>query len=347
MMIDFSITECDAVIAWVDGNDPKHLFKKAQALKALGLISALDLNGTKATRFANNGEIYYCVASILKYAPFVRRIYIVTDAQTPEGIEDFYKQNICAKDRIQIIDHTVLFESHPDVLPTFNSLTIETMLWNIPKLSNYFIYFNDDFFFNSKVDLSNFITNQGKLKIFGKKRSTRSLLIKKQLRDWRYKYLYPNKTISAHFKTSQVLSAQLAGLNFYVELGHTPHVLDRRTLSDFFVRRPNVLKEQIKYKFRSINQFLPVGLSNHIEIKHGRAQIEGVADCVYIKPNNINLNQIERIQEDQTMFGCIQSLDELNKNWQKTLHETMIAKFKSYLPTTVLDSISAAWVKEK
>ena len=80
-MIDFSITECDAVIAWVDGNDPKHLFKKAQALKALGLISALDLNGTKATRFANNGEIYYCVASILKYAPFVRRIYIVTDAQ--------------------------------------------------------------------------------------------------------------------------------------------------------------------------------------------------------------------------------------------------------------------------
>ena len=50
-------------------------------------------------------------------------------------------------------------------LPTFNSTTIEMFLWNIPNLSEHFIYANDDMLPTGKMKPTDFFDKSGKIKI--------------------------------------------------------------------------------------------------------------------------------------------------------------------------------------
>ena len=59
----------DIVITWVDGDDPIHKKKREKYLAGSNLQQYDDIAGT--TRYRSVGEIDYCVASILRFAPFV------------------------------------------------------------------------------------------------------------------------------------------------------------------------------------------------------------------------------------------------------------------------------------
>ena len=118
--------------------------------------------GSTRTRFANDGEIYYCIASILKYAPFINKIFVITDNQRPKFINYFIMEGICDDKKIIFVNHTDIFGKNKNHYPTFNSLSIETMLWNIDNLSNSVIYFNDDVFLLSGVEKSDFISLEAK-----------------------------------------------------------------------------------------------------------------------------------------------------------------------------------------
>ena len=136
--------QIDIVIAWVDGNDLELKKKRHKYLTGEDASDAVS-----DTRFASNNEIYYNIASILKYVPFCRNIFVVTDNQRPEFIDEFTAQGLCTADKIRVVDHREIFRGYEQHLPTFNTRSIESMLWNIEGLSDYFIYLNDDFFFNS------------------------------------------------------------------------------------------------------------------------------------------------------------------------------------------------------
>ena len=47
-------------------------------------------------------------------------------------------------DKIRIVDHRAIFRDHLEALPTFNSRSIEAMLYRIPGLAEQYVYFNDD-----------------------------------------------------------------------------------------------------------------------------------------------------------------------------------------------------------
>ena len=141
----------DAVITWVDGNDPGH---KAKMQSYLGKKPAVD-NKTIKMRYGQINEIEYCVKSILKFAPFIRNIFIVTDNQTP----DFLRDPVCAKKEypnVSVIDHKVIFKNYPQYLPNFNSRSIASLMSEIPGLAEHFIYFNDDFFLLNPVKEEDF-----------------------------------------------------------------------------------------------------------------------------------------------------------------------------------------------
>ena len=71
-------------------------------------------------RYGQINEIEYCVNSILKFAPFVRNIFIVTDDQTPDFLSDPVRaQNEFPN--VSVIDHKVIFKNYPQYLPNFNS----------------------------------------------------------------------------------------------------------------------------------------------------------------------------------------------------------------------------------
>ena len=128
----------DAVITWVDGDDPQHRAKRLHYQPQ----APRNANAVNPHRWACNDELGYCLRSIANHAPWIGRIWIITDAQTP----DLSRLPADLVSRIAIIDHRILFAGYESALPTFNSLAIETVLWRIPGLAEHFVYFNDDVF---------------------------------------------------------------------------------------------------------------------------------------------------------------------------------------------------------
>ena len=138
-----AINEIDVVIAWVDGNDPAHK-RKINPFLPSDKQRSDDVDGK--TRYRSEGEIFYSVASVLRFAPFVRKIFIVTDEQNPH-LDGFLQKNFPDNHiPIEIIDHKIIFRGYEQYLPVFNSRAVETCIYRIPDLSENYVYFNDDFF---------------------------------------------------------------------------------------------------------------------------------------------------------------------------------------------------------
>ena len=77
-----------------------------------------------------------------KMRPGFEKFFLVTDCQTHKWLTAEVASGLC----VEVVDHTIIFASFEDCLPTFNSKSIEAMLWRIPGLAEYFLYFNDDCF---------------------------------------------------------------------------------------------------------------------------------------------------------------------------------------------------------
>lgn len=140
--------EIDLVYLWVDGNDPKWQAKKSAFT---GVVSDHSETNNKG-RYANNDELRYSLRSVEKHAPWVRRIFIVTDDQQPEWLNT-------AHPKIQLIDHKAILP--PEALPCFNSSVIEYFLYRIPDLSEHFLFANDDMFFNADLSPDFFFKEDG------------------------------------------------------------------------------------------------------------------------------------------------------------------------------------------
>lgn len=138
----------DMVYLWVNGNDPEWLKRKA----AFSGLHYSDAGMNSVARYQDNGELKFSLRSVQKYAPWIRKIFIVTDNQVPDWIDTSHP-------KIQIIDHKEILP--PEALPTFNSNVIEHCLNKIPGLSEHFLYANDDMFFNKPVTPEDFFTKEG------------------------------------------------------------------------------------------------------------------------------------------------------------------------------------------
>ena len=64
----------DVVLPWVDGSDPELAARRARYAQGDALVNE-EVGGS--TRYASVGEIRWCVASLLRFAPFVRKIFIL------------------------------------------------------------------------------------------------------------------------------------------------------------------------------------------------------------------------------------------------------------------------------
>ena len=141
----------DLVYLWVNGNDKEWQKKKNYWAKQCGLpVNDAD---NQECRFIDNQELRYSLRSAEMFAPWIHKIFIVTDGQVPEWLD-------VNNSKIQIITHEQIMPK--DALPTFNSCAIEACLANIPDLSEYFLYANDDFFFAAPVTPGYFFDADGK-----------------------------------------------------------------------------------------------------------------------------------------------------------------------------------------
>lgn len=160
--------DIDLVYLWVNGNDPEWIAKRNAFI---GEPSNTEVNCKG--RYAENEELKYSLRSVELYAPWIRKIFIVTDNQTPEWLDT-------SNSKIQLVDHTEILP--PESLPCFNSSVIDHFLHRIPGLSEHYLYANDDMFINRTVSPDDFYAPDG-LPIFrfSYRRPFRKILLKYQI----------------------------------------------------------------------------------------------------------------------------------------------------------------------
>ena len=222
----------DLVYLWVDGNDEKWL-AKYNAL--IGNVEGKDEITCKG-RYANSDELKYSLRSAEKHAPWIRKIFIVTDNQTPDWLD-------VTNPKIKIIDHRDIM---PEVsLPCFNPSVIEIFLYKIPDLSEHFLCANDDTFFCADVQPDFFFAKDGypivrlKRKPFGK------------LHYWG-KFLIGKKP--GHYRTIVHKASVLVEKNFGKYYPGVPHHnIDAYTKSNFRTTIEDVFWQQAE-----------ISLSNHV-----------------------------------------------------------------------------------
>ena len=289
----------DAVITWVDGSDEKYKKK---------IEKHLTTSTNYKKQYLQANEIEYCVKSILKFAPFVRRIFIVTDNQRPSfnGLKDLIVSN-----KVKVVDHKEIFKGYEKYLPTFNIRSIDAVLHRIKDLSEMFVYFNDDVFLINKIREEDWFV-ENKVVLMGK---------------WAKSYsINPIKVLSGKFKkvfglrpsfnASQSKAANISGFKKeYFKSYHTARPQIKSLIKEFYHKNPESLIDQIKYRFRHYDQFMPYSLCWHLLIKENRAIIKGVKEFKEIQQTQkLNANQLISILEqlDDTKEVKYLNIQDLN-----------------------------------
>ncbi len=312
----------DAVITWVDGYEKAHADKLTHYLTRMGIVNTPE--AASPTRFNQCGEIDYCVKSILRFAPWIRSIYIVTDAQRPAIIEQFV--GTPEEEKIKLIDHRDIFRGYEDCLPTFNSMTIECMLWRIPGLSNQFIYLNDDCAIVRPVAYEDFF-REGKIVLRGHWRAQSD-------RKWgRYLQRFINKLFNTsyqfvqrdQFRTIEENTAKRAGWpNHFFEFQHGPFSLKRDSFEEHFSQHPEMWSQNLLYPLRDQQQFWPISLIDHLEIKKKNVVFDHSLAAIMVNggfhsSNKIQLRLAEAENKKQVAFVCFQSVDEASSEVQTSM----------------------------
>lgn len=256
----------DAVVTWVDGNDIHHKEKMFRFIDE----KQMSIKDFKL-RYEQINEIKFCLDSLIKFAPYLRKIFLITDEQKP----DFLNLESDSKyKKVVIVDHKEIFSGYHGYLPTFSSLSIESCLHRIPGLAEHFIYLNDDFFLINHTFKEDFFRD-GYPVLRGKWLKYDSDIFYKRLTKKR-------DGLKAH----QQNSAKLIGSSKYFRSFHTPHPLRKSTLESFFNHNHEIFLNNIQFKFRNGQQFAPQVLANHVEIKNGTCFLERDLKLTYFRSFN-------------------------------------------------------------
>jgi len=312
-MLTENLLPIDAVVTWVDGQDPKHMEKLNAYISEIGGRRPVTAD---PTRFHNDGEINYCIVSLLKFAPWLRYIHIVTDEQTPDIVNQL--KDTPWKDKIKLVDHKTIFAGYEEVLPTFNIRSIMTVLWRIPDLSENFLFLNDDFALIQPVKPENFFHANGVV-LRGQWRSMQDKRWVTKIRKLWFRYIPKTQNQKLHerakHRDAQINSARLAGFsNKYFWLRHEPHPWRISTVKAFFEKHPELFEANLRPKLREPNQFICESLAAFLELQAGTALIDQTLAALKIDPpdqSEKELRQmIDRANHDKSCsFVCVQSLE--------------------------------------
>lgn len=126
--------DIDFVVTWVDDTDPEwiRLYHQYRG----------DEYSEDKARYRDWNLFCYWFRAVEQYAPWVHKIYLVTNGTFPIWINKTHP-------KLVLVEHKDFIPK--EYLPTFNTRTIELNLHRIKGLSENFVYFNDDMFLNAPV----------------------------------------------------------------------------------------------------------------------------------------------------------------------------------------------------
>ncbi len=124
----------DFVVTWLDSDDPEWIAQYNQYRPEKPI--------SDRGRFREWGIFRYWFRAVEKYAPWVNKVFLVTNGKYPDWINEE-----CPK--LVLVKHSDYIDEK--FLPTFNAATIELNMDKIEGLSETFVYFNDDTILNAPV----------------------------------------------------------------------------------------------------------------------------------------------------------------------------------------------------
>lgn len=301
------MVEIDAVITWVDGSDPALKIKREHYLSHAE--TPLHDNGTNPHRWVCSDELNFCLRSIANNAPWVRRVWIVTDNQLPDLAA--LPSDFAAK--IKVVDHRDIFSGFEGSLPTFNSLSIETMLWRIPGLSEHFLYFNDDVFLTASVAPEDFFAPDGPV-LRGKWVDLAHLPDCDESRDEAH--------LLNHY--NQIKAASMIGYaaDHVFDSAHVVHPMQRSVMAGLHNTYKDAFTANAAFRFRSTQQFLPQSLHNHACLAAGNAAILDTRDYLHVAVGAFDAwtksavhAYLSSAERHMIKFLCINDLPEVERNF--------------------------------
>jgi glycosyltransferase involved in cell wall biosynthesis len=314
-----TVHECgfpvDVVYTWVDGRDPA--WNQARLDRLAGLTgTATTRESSGQARFLSRDELRYSFRSIHLFAPWVRRIHLVTAGQVPDWLDTSHPQ-------VAVVDHADILP--PGALPTFNSHAIESAIHNVPDLAEHFVYFNDDFFLGRPLGPETFFSPSGLAAVWLSPTSI-------GLDDAPGAPPY----LKAAWNNRRLLQ-EAFGAVVTDNLAHAPYPHRRSVLEEIERRFPAEVAATARSPFRSDTDLSMLSsFAQHYGLLTGAAYVTE-SERAYINISNSDLEwQLQKVLERQQDFLCLADHHDHALNQERL--DCMLTEFMAtYFP------VSAPW----
>lgn len=247
-------SKIDFVLTYLDSNDIE--WQKQRNTYKYGENADVNPN-----RYRDWNNLRYFFRSIDKYAPWVRKIHVVTWGHIPEWLNT-------DNPKINIVKHEDYIPN--EWLPTFSSRCIDMNLHRIPDLAEQFVYFNDDMFLTAPTKPEDFFVNG--LPCDSAVLSPQAF----KMTDGISMHIAPivgSAVINKHFSKKEVLKKNFGkwiNLKYGKELFrtltlisyphfvgfrnlHIPYSYLKKTYNDVWKIEPELLKASSEHRFREVN----------------------------------------------------------------------------------------------
>lgn len=302
----------DFVVTWVNNSDTRWKLKRDNFYSKNNLLNGID-------RYRDYGTFKYWFRSVEKFAPWVHKVYLITDDQVPYWLNQ-------ENEKIVVVDHSEFI--HKEYLPTFNSNVIELNIGNIKSLSNNFVLFNDDVFLNAPVVETDFFKN-------GLPRDVGVFLPLYPEEEFDHIIVNDLIPINHRFdKHSRILKNLFKYFNFRYGRGLLSNILDYSYPKITGIYNPHLPTSYLKNEYNNVlnqNQDLVEQTLSHRfrtndDISHWLVRYWRIMEGRFI-PQNINfgqrynLSQISTIIKDieESKHSCICINDENITNYRETI----------------------------
>lgn len=301
--------DIDAVYLWVDDSDPKWQERKAAFAKTPVVPGA-----NVASRFRQFGELQASIALLAKNAPFIRRVHIVTDNQTPDlsALKELPFE-------VKVVFHTEFMPK--ECLPTYSSRALSANLHRIPGIAERFLYINDDTFVAAASAPSTWFTDSGvRLRYSKTALPERARLVKNEV------------VYNARWATVDLAAtkgwAQIPG-----QPEHGAHPILRSLMEELWKTFPKELDSVSREKFRTPSGILPEWLHNMAALATGRAELVTGSTYKYVAINDIEsvggLVQV-LLRRGRILTVCLNDEAELNDR-RRVEGERLAKRYKRLL----------------
>jgi hypothetical protein len=297
---------CAAVYTWVDDSWPGYM----DALQA----HASSRHDVNPNRTRDNLQILkYSLRSLDAFAPWVRRVFLVTcRPQVPPWLN---RRSVC------LVHHDEYMPA--EYLPTFNSFAIVANLHRLPGLSRRFVYIEDDRIFGRPVSPADFFDASGRVLVYEALRGTPPAARQhaRGRSPWNLALAYSNALLDQRFGPRRRGQTKFA-----------PLAVDRDSWTEMIGTWPEAFARTSASRFRADGNVAPEHLYPHFLLATGQgvaaAATARLRHAWYQPINNVGALQragFARLRRFRPKFAC------LNDNFGSRPNPTVVAFVRAAL----------------